>query len=255
MYLWSAGPGTGRWRARAVASGRRTRGTWSGTGRPRSTTPTSPARWRAGGRARQPLRQVKVTVRSAARTGPATVPSSTPVPLGTSTASTAKGRTPGRPAATSGRTRSAALGRRGPVAPMPVSPSTTRSGRSPTSTGGAPGQGPPGPGTGGSGSGRTPAARASSQAMAWGRSVARATRTTQPRRARSAPARSVSAPLWPPPTRSSTRDPVTWLPGRPGLVRRSSLRASRATAWAAARRYRSVAAVRGASTALTAAAG
>ena len=44
-----------------------------GRGRPRSMTSTSPARWQAGGRHRAALRQVKVTVRSAGRTGPVDV--------------------------------------------------------------------------------------------------------------------------------------------------------------------------------------
>ncbi len=86
-----------------------------------STRCTAPAARAAGSASRPTLYAPNVTVTSASTCSPSTVPSSTPTPLGTSTATTV---------ASSRCTRcqtSAASGRSPPEPPMPTIPSRTRS--------------------------------------------------------------------------------------------------------------------------------
>ena len=156
-----------------------------------STTVTEPARDRPGGTTRPGLSTPKQTVTSARTASPATLPVSESTPLGTSTATT------GIPAPSTARTALAAGSRRAPTPPIPRIPSRTRSAPATSwSTSGS-----------AHASTRTPAARAAAVPATCIRAGSPTATPRTPRRARCARAHNASPPLFPEPTRATTRDP------------------------------------------------
>ena len=114
-------------------------GSASSISNPKSTSVTLPQAYAAGGSMAQGLRAPNITVRSAVRYGPGSVPSSTPIPEGMSTANTS-GRSPGwswivsepvRPSipheSNNADVNVAAIPCNAPETPIPVIASMTRS--------------------------------------------------------------------------------------------------------------------------------
>ena len=188
-YLWasSAGPVS----ARSDSESAHAVGSRSEARRPMSTTVTEPARDRPGGTTRPGLSTPKQTVTSARTASPATLPVSESTPLGTSTATT------GTPAPSAARTALAAGSRRAPTPPIPRIPSRRRS--APAISWSASGSA--------HASTRTPAARAAAVPATCIRAGSPTATPRTPRRARCARAHNASPPLFPEPTRATTRDP------------------------------------------------